>query len=45
MFSTFGLLLVRKRERTPTFLRGPGLSTVRAVLGGAARDGREQVLL
>lgn len=38
-------LIRSKRELPPTFRRGAGLSTVRALLGGAARDECERVLL
>jgi hypothetical protein len=34
-----------KRQRTPTFRHGLGLSRLRAVFGEAVRDGRERVLL
>ena len=38
-------LIAGKRQLTPTFRLGLGLSRLRAVLGEAVRDGRERVLL
>ena len=35
----------RKRKPTATFRHGAGLSILRAVVGEAARDGRDRVLL